>query len=416
MHGVGVTGDGHIELQPAYDPFSREVLADPWPAYAALRERCPVHLCETFEPPFYTLSRHADVRAALADAERFSIRYGQSPQYTRAGGLVTDPPEHTPFRQMFNRAFTPRVIARLTPRIHSLASELLDAMAPLGSADFQPAYASPFPTTIIAELLGIPAQDHRLFREMSDALTATYNEADPAVSAPPRRAFDQYFQQVLDARRGLLAEHGIEEPELSHVGDLLPDDLISRFIASRIDERYAEDRELHWMLLLLLLGGNETSTALLTNLLWRLLQVPERWQAVRADPSLIEVAVEESLRFDSPVLGLFRTPTRDLTLHGVRLPAKSKIMLLFASANRDPEIWDDPDTFRLDRDPDETRRNLMTFGFGAHYCPGAALARLEAQVTLELLVERLPNLRLVGEPTRIVPFNLWGRASLPLAW
>ena len=329
---------------------------------------------------------------------------------------MNDPPEHTPFRQMFNRAFTPRVVARLGERMQGLATELLDTLQPLGQADFQPTYASPFPTTIIAELLGIPAEDHRTFRSMSDALTATYNEPDPALSAPPRKAFDQYFQGVIDARRQTLAAAGVASPDLSHVGDLLPDDLISRFVVGRIDERMAEDRELHWMLLLLLLGGNETSTALITNLLWRLLEVPERWEAVKADPSLIEVAVEESLRFDSPVLGLFRTPTRDLTLHGVTLPAKQKVMLLFASANRDPEVWEDPDSFRLDRDPETIRRHLMTFGFGAHYCPGAALARLEAQVTLALLVERMPNLRLAGAPTRIVPFNLWGRASLPLAW
>lgn len=400
----------------SYDPFSKEVLEDPWPAYAALREHTPVHFFGGFEPPFYTISRHADVRAALGDAERFTIRYGQSPQYTRAGGLMNDPPEHTPFRQMFNRAFTPRVISRLERRMQTLSTELLDAMAPAGRADFQTAYASPFPTTLIAELLGIPAEDHLTFRAMSDALTATYNEPDPAVSAPPRRAFDQYFQKVLDARRERLRELGIHEPDASHVGSALPDDLISRFVVGRIDDRLAEDRELHWLLLLLLLGGNETSTALLTNLLWRLLAVPERWEAVKADPRLIEVAVEESLRFDSPVLGLFRCPTQDLVLHGVTLPAKSKVMLLFASANRDPAVFEDPDSFRLDRDPEVTRRNLLTFGYGAHYCPGAALARLEAQVTLEQLIERMPGLRLAGEPTRIVPFNLWGRASLPLAW
>jgi cytochrome P450 len=405
-----------IPPQPAYDPLSPEVLANPWPAYAALREHCPVHHYADFEPPFYTLSRYADVREALGNAEAFSIRYGQSPQYTRPAGLVNDPPEHTPFRQMFNRAFTPRVIARLGERVRGLANELLDALVPAGRADFQPAYASPLPTTLIAELLGIPARDHRLFRSMSDDLTATYNEPDPAVSGPPRKAFDRYFQAVLDQRRAALAQHGVDEAGPEHLGSVIPDDLISRFVVGRIGDRPAEDRELHYMLLLLLLGGNETSTALLTNLLWRLLEAPERWEAVKANPELIDAAVEESLRFDSPVLGLFRTPSRDLRLYGVTLPAKAKVMLLFASANRDPEVFDRPDEFRLDRDPEEIRRKLLTFGFGAHYCPGAALARLEARVTLELLLERMPDLRLAGEPTRIVPFNLWGRASLPLAW
>ena len=399
-----------------YDPFSKDVLRDPWPAYAALRKHCPVHFHPDFDPPFYTLSRHVDVRAALADAELFSIRYGQSPQYQRPAGLVNDPPEHTPFRQLFNRALTPRMVSRLSDRVRTLGMELLDAMQPAGRADFQYAYASPLPTSIIAELLGVPAQDHRRFRRMSDDLTATYNEPDPAVSAPPRHAFDAYFQRTIDRHRQSLAEAGIDRPGPEAAGSVLPDDLLSRFVVGEVDGHRLTDRDLHTMLLLLLLGGNETSTALITNLLWRLLERRERWEAVRADPSLVEVAVEESLRHDSPVLGLFRTPTRDQRLHGVTIPAKAKVMLLFASANRDAEVFDDPEAFRLDRDPEEIRRHLMSFGFGAHYCPGAALARLEARITLELLLERLPDLRLDGEPTRIVPFNLWGRARLPLAW
>ncbi len=400
----------------AYDPFSPEVLADPWPAYAELRERCPVHYNADFNPPFYTLSRHSDVRAALGDALRFSIRYGQSPQYTRRAGLVNDPPEHTGFRQLFNRAFTPRVIARLEGSVRALATRLLDAMQPAGSADFHDACAYPLPTTIIAELLGVSTADLPRFEQMTRDLTATYNEPDPAVSGPPRAAFDSYFQAVIDARRRELRRAGVSEPGLEHVGTVLSDDLISRFVVAEVDGQRLDDRDLHYTLLLLLLGGNETSTALLTNVLWRLLEKPERWDAVVADPSRIEVAIEESLRHDSPVLGLFRTPTRDLTLHGVTIPAKAKVMLLFASANRDPSVFERPDEFSLDRDPEEIRRNLMTFGFGAHYCPGAALARLEARVTLELLVERLPGLQLSGTPQRIVPFHLWGRSRLPLAW
>jgi len=392
------------------------VLAEPWPAYRQLRERCPVHHHANFQPPFFSLSRYEDVRAALAEPQYFSIRYGQSPQYTRPAGLVNDPPEHTPFRQLFNRAFTPRVVARLSGAIRSLGERLIDDMLPAGQAELHAAYASPLPTTVIANLLGIPASDHERFRQMSDALTATYNEPDPAASAEPRAAFDRYFQRVLEARRQRLAEAGIREPGLKDLGHTLPDDLISRFVVSEVDGRRLADRELQWQLLLLLLGGNETGTALITNLLWRLLEVPERWEAVKREPSLRDAAVEESLRFDAPVLGLFRTAARDLELHGVAIPEKSKVMLLFASANRDPSVFENPDEFRLDRDPDLTRRRSLTFGFGAHYCPGAALARLEARLTLDLMVERMPNLRLAGPTRRIVPFNLWGRAQLPLSW
>lgn len=406
----------------SYDPFSPAVLADPWPAYAALRAHAPVHYHADFDPPFYTLSRSEDVRAALASPEDFSIRYGQSPQYTRASGLMNDPPEHTHFRSLFNRAFTPRTVRALERPIREIAEELVERMTSRRQGDLHAALASPFPTRVIAELMGIPPEDHATFRRMSDELTATYNVPDPAASLAPRRAFDAYFQGIIDERRrqirqaGLDAEGARDAEGTAAPDGGLPDDLIGRLAVAEVEGRSLDDRELSWTLLLLLLGGNETSTAMLTNLVWRLLQVPERWSALRSDPGLVDAAVEESLRFDPPVLGLFRTATRDLTLHGVTIPAKAKVMLLYAAANRDPAVFDDPDDFRLDRDPEQTRRAALTFGFGHHYCPGAALARLEARIALRLLLERTPELRLAGEPERIVPFNLWGRATLPVAW
>ncbi|MCP4907156.1 MAG: cytochrome P450 [bacterium] len=400
----------------AYDPFSPEVLANPFPAYAALREHVPVHHHSAFEPPFYTLSRSEDVREALSNPEIFSIRYGQSPQYTHASGLMNDPPEHTRFRSLFNRAFTPRNVKELEGPITAIASDLLDRFFTERSGDLHHAFASPFPTKVIAELMGIPPEDHHAFRRMSDDLTATYNEPDPTTTVAPRQAFDQYFGRVIDGRRELLRKAGIPSPDESVLGNVLPNDLVSRLAVAEVDGRSLDDKELSWTLLLLLLGGNETSMSMIGNLVWRLLQVPEYWTALREDPNLVDAAVEESLRFDPPVLGLFRTPTRDLTLHGVTIPAKAKVMVLFAAPNRDPEIFEKPDEFRLDRDPDETRRRVMTFGFGHHYCPGAALARMEARIALRMLLERAPNLHLVAEPERIVPFNLWGRATLPVAW
>jgi cytochrome P450 len=382
-----------------YDPFSPETLADPFPGYAELRERCPVHRTE-FTPPFFTLSRYADVREALADPTVWSIRYGQSPQYTKPAGLVNDPPEHTAFRQLFSRAFTPRTVEQLEASIGTLADELLDAMLaiPARVADFHDAYACPLPTIVIARLLGIPPEDLARFKQMSDDLTATYNEPDPRASAGPRAAFDDYFRGVIEARRA--------EPA---------DDLVSRLAAAEVDGRRLSDHELQWMLLLLLLGGNETSTALLTNVVWRLLEEPGRWNALAESPELVDVAVEESLRHDPPVLGLFRTPTHDVTRHGVTIPEKTKVMLCYASANRDATVFDDPEHYRLDRTLDDTKRHL-SFGFGAHFCPGAALARVEARITLHRLIERVPDLRLTGAPERIVPFNLWGRRTLPVAW
>jgi cytochrome P450 len=399
----------------AYDPFSAATLADPFPAYAELRQACPAHHFADFQPPFFTLTRYDDVRDAMSDPTVWSIRYGQSPQYTRPSGLVNDPPEHTAFRHLFSRAFTPKTVARLAQDIESLGLEFIGQMAERGRGDFHDLYACPLPTIVIARLLGIPAVDQALFKQMSGDLTATYNEPDPARSAAPRAAFDAYFGKIIQERRTVLDDAGIDHPGPEHLGAVLPDDLISSFIVAHLDGRRLTDHELGWMLLLLLLGGNETSTALLTNLVWRLLQDRDRWEAVRADPTLVDVAVEESLRHDPPVLGLFRTPTRDVAIHGVTIPEKAKVMVCFGSANHDADVFTDPEHYRLDRPFEETKRHL-TFGFGAHYCPGAALARLEARISLRLLLTHLPDLRLDGCPERIVPFNLWGRRSLPVAW
>ena len=398
-----------------YDPLSEATLADPFPAYAELRERCPVHHHADFTPPFFTLSRYDDVREALVDHGTWSIRYGQSPQYTRPAGLVNDPPEHTAFRQLFSRAFTPRVVGRIEAQIAGLADGIVDGFVDRRAGDLHDLYAVELPTIVIARLLGIPTEDRGRFKEMSTALTATYNAPDPHESAAPRAAFDDYFSGILDERRARVAATGATVPMPEHVGTVLPDDLITSFLVAEVDGRRLDDRELQWMLLLLLLGGNETSTALITNLVWRLLERPERWTAVRADPALVDAAVEESLRHDPPVLGLFRTPTHDVTRHGVTIPEKAKVMLCFASANRDADQFEQPEEFRLDRPAHEFKRH-MSFGFGAHFCPGAALARLEARVTLRLFAERLPGLGLAGTPQRIAAFNLWGRRTLPVTW
>jgi cytochrome P450 len=399
-----------------YDPLAEDTLRDPFPAYARLREGCPVHHHAAFDPPFFTLSRRADVLAALRDWEVWSIRYGSNPQYMRGSGLFSDPPEHTGFRKLFNRGFTPRTVGRLEGEIEVLGRELIDAVLEDGHGDFHDFYASPLPITIIARLLGIPTDDLPLFAGMCDDLVATYNVPDPAAGAPARARLDAYFQGHIDDRRAALRAAGVAEPGPEHLGSVVPDDLLSGFVVAEQDGRRLDDGEMHLLLVLLLLGGLETSTALLGNLLWRLLEDRSRWEALQAAPELVDVAVEESLRHDPPVLGLFRTPTRDVELHGVPIPVKAKVMMCFASANRDADGGvEDPEAFRLDRPLDEVRQHL-SFGFGVHYCPGAHLARLEARVTLRLLLERMPDLRLAGPTERIVPFILWGRRHLPVAW
>jgi cytochrome P450 len=199
------------------------------------------------------------------------------------------------------------------------------------------------------------------------------------------------------------------------LGDAIPDDVMSGLLVAEVDNRRLDERELLIILNQLLVGGNETTTSLITNLFWRLLDAPDVLATLRNQPDLDVVAVEESLRLDSPVLGLYRTAVGEQTLGDVTLPDRAKIMATFGAANRDPAVFDEPDEFRLDRDPEQLRKHVA-FGLGHHFCPGAHLSRLEARIVLRLTLDRFPALRATGDAERIAPFILWGRKSLPVTW
>lgn len=400
-----------------YDPFAPETLADPMAQYARLREGCPVHQFTDFTPPFATITRYDDVVSVLKNTDLWSSRYGQTPQFTKGTGLNQDPPDHTEFRKLFQKGFTPRMIGRLDDEVTDLATALVNDMADVVGkrGDLHDLLACPLPVIVIAKLLGVPPTELAQFKQWSDDLVACFNNPDPHAPDAIRAELNAYFQTFIDDRRSLLAAAGVDEPDESHLGTVVPNDLIGGFVVATYQGRRLTDPELHQVLIQLLAGGNETTTSLITNCVLRLLEDRTRWEAVVADPSLVDVALEESLRFDPPVLGLFRTNNEEVEMHGVCLAAKTKVMVTYASANRDPSVFTDAETFRLDRSADELRRHI-SFGLGHHFCPGASLSRLEARTALRLLVDRFPTLRLDGEPTRIAPFNLWGRRSLPVAW
>ena len=188
------------------------------------------------------------------------------------------------------------------------------------------------------------------------------------------------------------------------------DDLITRFVVAEQDGQSLDDEDILRVVTQLLVGGNETTTSLITNCVWRLLQDRSLWERVVADPNLVNAAIEESLRFDPPVLGLYRTTTHDVELHGKRIPENAKVMLHYAAANRDPEAFDDPDVFSLDR----PQRRHLAFGLGVHFCLGSELARLEGRTALSTLIRRFPKLSLEDDGERIKPFFLWGRRRLPV--
>ena len=254
-------------------------------------------------------------------------------------------------------------------------------------------------------MLGVPEEDRAKFKVWSDARVAAMGDPDPNAYAVECAELNAYLAAQAGWRREALAE-----------GERLPDDVISGLVEAEEEGRRLTEDEMVNLMVQLLVGGNETTTSLITNAVVRLTEAPELWERLRHDPSLADLAVEESLRYDPPVLGLFRTTTRPVTMHGVDLPADAKVMLLYAAANRDPAAFDDPDTFSLDRDLDQVRRNHLSFGYGIHVCLGAALARMEARIALRQMAERMPNLRVTSPPARITPFFLWGKKTLPARW
>jgi len=395
-----------------YDPLAPETLADPFGAHAKLRETCPVAHYPDFGDGFYVLSRHEDVIDLFRNLDRWSGRWGQGPIYHEEGGLRSDPPEHTVYRRLVTRAMPPRQVPAMADAIGAIAERLVDEFAGRGEADLIAEFAMPLPVTVIAEMLGVPAERGDEFKAWSDEFMAGQNAADPEVQGRARAQIDAFFTGELARRRALLAaaDDGVDP-----VGSVLPDDILTSVMLAERDGRPFTDEELLPFLLLVLVGGNETTTSLIGSMVRRLLELG-LWEQVVADESLWDVAIEEALRYDPPVQGLFRTARGEQCVEGVTIPDEAKVQGLYASANRDPRVWDDPETFRLDRDLGDLKAKHTSFGVGISFCPGAPLARREAKIALEVLGRRLPNLRLAGPGRRVDSFMMWGPAALPVAW
>jgi hypothetical protein len=365
----------------AYDPLDPRVIANPYPYYALLQREAPAHRVE--KRGFFVLTRYEDVCSALLDPETFSSTWGPGPLKVISPVrmvLHLDPPEHGPLRAIIAKAFTPSAIRKLEPRVRELAEGLVDAALARGEVELVADFAVPLPVGVIAELLGVPRSDLPLFKQWSDDIVAEIGARSSASAS--RRAFDDYFGAVIRARR---ARPG--------------DDMVSRLCEAGASGEKLSDPEVLAFCRALLVAGNETTTALISNLALALAQRPALWQRLRAEPRLCDGAVEESLRFDAPNQGLFRHTTRDVELHGVKLPAGSKVLVSYGAANRDPTQFERADEFDPAREPNRH----IAFGVGVHHCLGAALGRLEAQAALRALTRRARELRLRDEPISWVP-------------
>jgi len=403
---------------PAYDPLSPEVMADPFPTYAVLREERPVEHYAGLSVPYYIVLRYDDVRDAEIDTSRYSAGYGSSAMHREPGGMRQDGPEHVKFRMLIQARFSPKSLQRYQARTVQIIDDLIDAMMAKGApVELYEQFAVPLPARMTAYMLGAADEDYEEMAYLADRLMFySWTVTKPEVHAELRERVQRWFDRHIDERLALLDAAGITHPGPQHVGVVVPDDLFSDVTCGVVDGRRITRDEMHEMLQTLLIGGIETTAHLITNCVWRLLEDRTRWDAVVADPDrMIPIAIEESLRFDPPGLGLWRTTVREFELHGRVIPAGAKVQMSYGSANRDPRIFSDPDTFRLDRPMSEMRKHL-TFGTGPHMCVGQHLSRLEAGLTLRAFFERLPGLRLAGESERIENFGFWGRGKLPLAW
>ncbi len=398
-----------------FNPMSDEHLANPYPTFAQARRKCPV-----FHNPAVNLwgvARYDDVWTALKDPARFSSSMsstpgtGPSPEmqqvmkegYPEVSTLVTnDPPSHTRFRALVNKAFTPSKVAGREAHVREVANELVDAFVGDGEVDIVWRFAYPLPMRLIAEFLGVPREDMDMFKKWSDDSVARLSVIPVERQIECARSiveFQHYFAAKIEERR--------RDPR---------DDMLTELVNARLDGvAPLTVPELLSVLQQLLVAGNETTTNLIGNMLYLLLTHPDQWQAVKNDRSLAANAVEEALRMEPPVQGLFRTTTTDATLSGVDIPKGAHVQLLYASGNRDEFEFPDPDRFDVRR---QNARTHLAFGGGIHFCIGAPLARLEGRVALETLIERLPNLRLhpTREPKRPPHFFLRGFEHLHLQW
>ena len=385
------------------------------PAYAHLREQCPVHHFSGLENPMYSLARYQDVQSVLLDSKTWSNRFGPGISYDRNIGDLQryDPPEHQVRRRFLRAQFLPRTVSASEPAIRQLAHDLVDGFENDGTVELHDNYALPLPVKAFTELMGIPDEDSGRFKSWADDLTLGMTYPDRSRDA--REALSSFTQNLVISRREAVAASKSDSDE-DPVGIIVPEGLISHLACHPLaDGTFMPDSEVASMIGQLLVAGHETTTSLITNTLWRLLLNPDEMAKVRANSELVSNAIEESLRYDPPVLGLCKTNNEPVVYHDVEIPQDSKVMVLYASANRDADVFDSPDKFMVDRPLIETKRHL-SFGWGSHFCLGAHLARQTGRIALSVLLERFDQLHLVEPTERVVPPFLWGRRTLTVAW
>jgi cytochrome P450 len=395
-----------------FNPFLPSFAANPYPAYSSLRASEPVHYSPTLQA--WVITSYAECEQVLRDPQTFSNnpmlatspiarQFQQQRREFPLGEVPTvlnsDAPVHTRLRGIVTRAFTPRVVEGLRGRIEEITDELLEAAPSDEPFDLVSTLALPLPVIVIAELLGVPATDRERFKRWSTSIAdvATNLFSTPEAIESTKRA----SAELIEYLTGFVEERRREPRE----------DLITALVQAEDGGSRLTRDELLAFTIVLLIAGHETTINLIDNGMLALLEAPEQFDLLRDDPSLIADAVEEFLRYDSPVQGLIRVARDDAALGGRQLRAGDALIVMIGAANRDPARFPDPDRLDLRR---EDNRHLA-FGLGPHFCLGAPLARLEAQVAFDALLRRFPSMQLAGKPERGGTFVLHGLSRLPVA-
>jgi cytochrome P450 len=370
------------------NPLAPEFQDNPRPFYARARAEAPVMRHGSL--PMVSIFRHADVMAVLRDSSAWSVVPPDDSPFAQQmreadrepSMLSSDPPRHTRLRGLVNSVFTPRRVKALEPRLREIATDLLDAALEKGTVDLVRAYTAPLTVVMIAELLGIPREDHERFKAWSNVVAENLGEGIGGTPVDPERAKRReraneemvaYFGELADARRA--------EPR---------DDLLSGLVAAHFEGESLSRPELDSMLTLLLVAGNETTTNLIGNTVIQLDAHPDQLALLRDDASLVPGAIEEVLRYDSPVQATSRRPLQPVELGTEKVTPSENVLTWVGSANHDEAVFENPEHFDIRREP---KAQIMSFGFGIHHCLGHNLARIEAQVALDELLRRTSSFR-----------------------
>jgi cytochrome P450 len=401
------TASARAEAPVEFDPFSDDFYNAPWETYRRMRDEAPVYYNEKYG--FYAITRHEDVLAAYRDTDTFSSARGIDLGMVLSGTtspvplvILMDPPEHRTMRSLVNRVFTPKAVAKLEPMVQETIARFLAQCDPAGF-DVVQDFSALFPVEIITTMLGVPAEHRQQIRHWIDKSL----EREPgqlqmsAEGMEAQIASGMFYFELIQQRRA--------EPQ---------DDMISALIAATVlrddgSEMALDDAEIAGFASLLGGAGAETVTKLIGNAAVVFADNPDVWDRLKNDRSLVPQAVEELLRYEAPAQYMVRWTKREITLHGVTIPAESAVMIVPAAANRDERAFPDPDTFDIDRPPGQAVN--VGFGYGIHSCLGAALARMESRVALNMLLDFMPHYEVLRDGLKRVSMtNVSGWHNVPV--